>query len=896
MNPFPAYLHEQLEEKLRERRVVVWYDPNREFVTFIEGLVAQGAPDGITDVASPMREATQSAWRTGPDSSHPTVSHGRGEDGSAAGGLVRERPSSKVKQVHVGEISSGLVIFAGSYFALRMDLEPLVSSNWPQPLLVYLPGEKRDQRGSVLMELEKAGLSWEPPMKRLARNVMREMFSDGVIDDMLAPEGLTYCDIVGLLQQRDGRHGSLLSVVFGTSDNVAAVAEWVADVALDQTLPLKGATPELLKLVENRAGFKGLSESDLAGGRQKFSRYLLLAEFREDLRCEPPATIAMIPCPAVKEQREFCRKVLDHLRTRHTTVFEKMADAVEHEFGLGEAGLAAKDLGSIDTFRFEERAMLRHCGDVLARGSYEDYEEAAKLVVVHSGSFWACLNFSLRQAQWEVCHLLASLGAETVKVGAEMDKLSPVTSARDMVRRYVAPGGWHRMDFLHRRLEARVARMEEEPETDLALNVIRAKVESVLRSMGDRFGQALEKDKWSIADTLHQTKIWATKVAPLVGKVAVFHVDALRYEMGIDLAGQLPEAKDLKLEAAIGVLPSITPLGMAALLPGAAESYAVVEAGGKFGAQVDGQLLTDIKGRMDHLKARVPDATDITLERLLQESPSKVQQRIGNARLLVVRSQELDALGEKNELLARNLMDTVIGNLARAVRRLAGFGFERFVITADHGHQFSARKDDDMKLSAPSGATVELHRRCWIGRGVSVPSGAVAVKSPELGYDSNLEFAFPKGLGVFMSGGGLAYHHGAFSLQELVIPVITFRMKETGSESTGAQVRLVDFPDSITNRTFGVKLEVEADLVSTEPLQLRVVLVSGGEEVGRAGMVIGGEFNRETGVVSLPNGTAASIAMLLSRDDMATVRVVVQEARSGSVLAESKVIPVQLKS
>ena len=844
INRFPAYLHEQLEDKLQERRVVVWYDPNREFSLFIEGLPSEADEMGL-------------------------------------------------KWVGVGEVRSRLAVFGGSYFALRILVEPMVSSNRPPPLLIYLPGEKRDPRGSVLMELEKAGMTWEPQMKRLARNVMREMFSDGVIDEMLAPEALTFGDIVGLLQQSGGERGSLLNVIFGTQDNVAAVAQWVGEPSFDQTLQAKGAAAELLKLVENRAGFKGMPESDLAGGRQKFIRYLLLAEFREDLRCEPPATIAMIPSPPLKEHREFCRKVLGHLRTRHIAAFEKMADSVEREFGLAEAGIAAKDLGSIDTFRFEEEAVLYRCGDELASG---DYHSASELVSVHSGSFWARLDFTRRQAQWEVCDLLAALGAETAEVEAELAVLPMTTSSRELLKRYIAEGGWHRMDFLHRRLEARVARMEEEPETEKSLNILRAKVEAVLRVLAQKFGQALERDKWSVPDTLPQTKIWATKVEPLVGKVAVFHVDAMRFEMGADLAGQLPEAKDLKVEAALAVLPSITPLGMAALLPGAAESYSVVESAGKLGARVGGQVLIDVKARMDYLKARMPDATNITLERLLQESPSKVQQKLGHARVVVVRSQEIDALGEKNELLARNVMDTVIGNLARAIRRLAGFGFERFVITADHGHQFSARKEDDMKLEPPSGDTLELHRRCWIGRGASAPSGTASVKAPELGYDSNLEFVFPSGLGVFQSGGGLAYHHGGFSLQELVIPVITFRMKGSDAESAGAQVRISEYPEAITNRTFGVKVDVEADLVNTEPLRVRVVLISGGEEVGRAGMVIGAEFDRETGFLSLPTGSSASIAMVLTRDDATTLRVVVQDALSGSVLAESKVIPVHLKS
>jgi hypothetical protein len=844
MNPFPAYLHAQLEEKLKDRRLVVWYDPNSEFTAFVDGL-----------------------------------------GGEVDGGGVRH--------VMLGAVRAGLSAFEGSYFALRMRLEPLVSENRPKPLLVYLPGEKRDARGSVLMEWEKAGTAWEPRMKGLARNILRERFSDGVIDEKLAPAGLTYADILGLLEHTGGTDRSLLDVVLDTRDNVAAVALWTADPSYDRLLAEKGATLELIKLLESRAGFKGLTEAELAAGRQKFGRHLLLSEFREDLRCEPPATLSMIPPPALKEQREFCRKVLEHLRTRHMGAFQEMADAVEREFGLAEAGIAAKDLGTIDTFRFEEKSVLYRCGELLVEGEYAAVQD---LVAVHSKSFWARLDLSRRQAQWEVCALLADLGHEAAKTREELAKLPAGVASRDIVKRYVAENGWHRLDLLHRRLEARVSRMEEEPETERALNLLRAKVDSVLRLMSEKFVRALERDKWTIQDALSQTRIWSTRVAPMSGKVAVFFVDALRFEMGMEFAAQIPEANDLKMEGAISVLPSITPLGMAALLPGAAESYSVVESGGRLAAKVDGQLLADVKARMDHLKARVPDAVDLTLERLLQDSVSKVHTRIGSARVVVVRSQEIDSLGEKNELLARNLMDTVIGNLARAVRRLAAMGFERFLLTADHGHQFSARKDEDQKIEPPSGNTLELHRRCWIGRGAGGTSGAVSVKAPELGYDSNLEFIFPDGLGVFQSGGSLAYHHGGCTLQEMVIPVISFRMKPSGAEARADQVSFSEHPEAITNRTFGVRLDAEAHLLNRDPLELRVLLISGGEEVGHAGMAIGAEFNRDAGVLTLLPGNSASIAMVLTRDDAPTLRVVVQDVGTGSVLTETKPIPVSLKS
>ncbi|MGH8655711.1 MAG: hypothetical protein ACREYE_27625, partial [Gammaproteobacteria bacterium] len=46
-----------------------------------------------------------------------------------------------------------------------------------------------------------------------------------------------------------------------------------------------------------------------------------------------------------------------------------------------------------------------------------------------------------------------------------------------------------------------------------------------------------------------------------------------------------------------------------------------------------------------------------------------------------------------------------------------------------------------------------------------------------LGYRSDLEFVFPNGCGVFKAGGDLAFHHGGTSLQEIILPVLTVRLK-----------------------------------------------------------------------------------------------------------------------
>ena len=70
--------------------------------------------------------------------------------------------------------------------------------------------------------------------------------------------------------------------------------------------------------------------------------------------------------------------------------------------------------------------------------------------------------------------------------------------------------------------------------------------------------------------------------------------------------------------------------------------------------------MSDLSERLKFLKAKVPDVIDIALGKLLSSSPAKLCKSIRDASLVVVRSQEIDALGEHvDELTARAAMEGV---------------------------------------------------------------------------------------------------------------------------------------------------------------------------------------------------------------------------------------------
>jgi hypothetical protein len=848
MHPLYEYIAKQLAERLKARKVVVWYDVRREFAPFIAEL---------------------------------------------RGGA---RTTDEAVPVTVSGTTARLTEYDGSMFELRRVVEPFVCGDEPaECIIIYVPGCERDRQGSVLMELEKAGDCYEPQLKRLARNLLRQRYTDGVIDEMLAPERVSYEDLARASSDTSSTEppSVLKSIFHSTSGNDGIIAAWLSSCERDGEIEAKEATRELVKLVRSKLGLELPDDAALPKLRSITLRYGLAGEFRCDLSGAPPSVLDAIPAPKTKDEEAAVRELAHQLRTKFADVYSEMADRVEAELGLRDAAVPASTLGSIDTFRFEERVLLAHCGDLVAAKKFDD---ALEIIGRREHCFWLDRDVG-RKAQWEACRRMAELGSLGATVRAAVGKSGGDANA--WIGAYAAKDGWFRLDQAQRRLEAWVANLDDEPQ-ERPLGVVRGVYEDACRAMADGFTKALVAAKWTVSPSLHQTRIYSEIVSEQPKPVAYFFVDAMRYEMGVELSERLPKSVEVSVRAAICALPSITPIGMAALQPGASSSFSVVEQGGTLGAKIDDAFLPDLTARKKFTASRVPNLADIALDELLSLQPSKLAKKIAGAQVVVVRSQEIDHAGERGfTFQARQVMDTVIDNLARAIRKLAAAGVEHCVLTADHGHLFfPSDRDESMRIDAPGGDQIELHRRCWIGRGGATPTGCVRVPASALGYDSDLDFVFPLGSGVFKAGGDLAFHHGGPSLQEMVIPVVTVRMKVQEQErSRSGPVTAAGLPDAVTNRIFSVTIQLDGknlSLFSTE-LVVRPLLISAGKQVGGVGMAIDGDFDRATGCVKLQAGKPVTVAFLLSDESAPSLRIVIQDPTTDAELYRSPTdIPVRL--
>jgi hypothetical protein len=474
------YIARQLLEHVTRSRVVVWYDPRAEFEAFVDELP-------LIAVAQGVAEAT------------------------------------------VDGVTVTLTLGDGSLYAVRSRVEPLVSADEPPAVVVYLPGAHRDPGGSALMELEMAGTRWEPQLRHLARHAMRQRYTEGVIDGLLDRETVNYGDIVAAIESDGTEPPSMLKPLLQGTTPDAQIASWLADPELDEVIVEREGAPELASLIAVRLG-KAMVGQDLAKWRSVTARHVLVNEFLSDLADGVPGRLAHLKATSDDTERNS-RIVARALRGSHPHVYAEVADRAQQELGIDKTFVGPLSLGSIDTFRFEEVALLERCAELVAAGAFAQVGEIAR---VRRDSSW--LNRSIeRQAQWQAITLAAVLGAALDEV--EADLLGPSASPEDWVEKYEA--SWYRVDRAQRHFEGWLARLDDDPDIR-AVVTVRERYDAVIAKMAEGFVAALDRTDWTIG-SLAQTSIYDDVVRPLPGRVAYFLVDAMRFEMGRELAERLEE-------------------------------------------------------------------------------------------------------------------------------------------------------------------------------------------------------------------------------------------------------------------------------------------------------------------------------------------------------------------
>lgn len=814
--------------------------------------------------------------------------------------------------------------FDGSFLKLRKEIDHLMNDGQPPRLVVYVPFE-RETTHAALIELDSAGIVMQPRQQPppcntrlsvVARNALKPLLGDDQVDEIerqVEAGKLSLTDLDSLADKGKDISTGVLSLIFGSANPLEVALAFLHDGRHDDGILKKEAGRELRHLLQLGFDIELPTAESLPHWRVKLGRHVLLTDLSSALKKQVPSSLSAVSLARSSSGFDNCVRLARTWRNsrEYRDSYVAAANHVELELGLGKVELPVEPLKDNDTFLCVERALLGHAESELLKKATADLLEFAGRRL---SRFWADVEPKI-QARWALIASAAEVLLEADRVGKAVKKAPATIPA--LVKAYAEDDQpWCALDTHHRHMESRRYNFEFAAGDDhQGLEKLITKAEQRYTEVGSElakhFVTQFAKAKHPIKGLLRQRDFFETQVKPHLadGKVAYVWVDALRFEMARELCRLLADGFTLECQPAIGTMPTITEIGMAALLPKAHESAKVVSAGGgKLALEIHGKVIKDRKDRVAFLKEHAGVSVfDAKLDDLLPKPGKKVKDGIQNNQLILITSQEIDELGEADNVAqARLQIDGVLGHLRRGVRVLADHGVKTIVLAADHGHLFADEIGEDMKIESPGGKVEDLHRRVWVGIGGNSEPSYLRTSLKSLGVDSDLDLATPWTFAVFKSkGGGRAYFHGGLSPQELIVPVVVMHsVARQVAPTIGIQWTLTPGTPKLTTRFFSVQIggsQSQSSLFGFEPPKVRIELRANKNCVSTPVSASYG-FEDATGEVKLKLSESDNkriepntVAVMLSEEiSQKTVGVYLIDATTGAELAAPLTVDVAI--
>ncbi|MFW6031477.1 MAG: BREX-6 system phosphatase PglZ, partial [Myxococcota bacterium] len=589
-----------------------------------------------------------------------------------------------------------VVPFRGSYLELLLAMEPYANGPQPDHVLVHLAGlTKESVKETPVYELYKAGRVFEKSLSTLVREAAVGVARPEEVEAFLREPDLTLekADAwLASLRDQPRDRLTLLLEALGVEDVVLRLLTGVG--TLREHLP--EGTEKLLGFLEKGIGLTAawrrflLGDADLSPESlvRLVAGWLMAVEFVHDLN-EPPVMKELQALAGLGPVGKVSREVVARFREVDPDGYELLANELQEQLGEERTSHHADTLGSIDTFRFEEAATRAAALGALRQG---DWAGADALAAARTPEqcFWVQRSPAL-QRTWEIVRLAARTGRELAATSGALARCASLDEAVERYADKLAP-----VDRQHRQFEQRShALLASDLEDYDALLEVRRAVRRAYREWADATNRAFfdlcVKEGPLPGRSLRQRTVYQEVVQPLVeqgGKVALFMVDALRFEMAQALAEELKKDKyRASLGARLAELPTITSVGMNALAPVERDGRLrlVMKNGAPSGFATGEFTVSDPAGRVRAISQRSSKAPaeDIELEAFQDLSPVQLKRRLSKADLVVVRSRELDTAGEHG--LHLGTFDQTMTLLKSALSLLPQAGVDRFVVTSDHG-------------------------------------------------------------------------------------------------------------------------------------------------------------------------------------------------------------------
>jgi len=589
-------------------------------------------------------------------------------------------------------------------------------------------------------------------------------------------------------------------------------------------------------------------------------RYLLYSEFAFDLTEELPADLKDVP-RASASFKNLIYSVCEALRTseKHQEIYMVMANKVDTHLQLAERMKDIKEFGRRDTFSFQERVFLQSFVQAILAGNTS---KAVDVMQSRKNSIWVRLT-SERQVIWTTADRAFQLTVAVEDTSKNLRDRSK--SLREMFSFYSEE--MRQIDRLHRDLErAIVDTFGELDSVEELVDVARERYLKLIEKAQILFIELVQKEGWPVSGQGRNTQVFEKFVEPWLQerkRTAYLMVDALRYELGAEVEKELSGEFKTEFWAVCAQLPTITRVGMAALMPNADGNLRLVKQEENPVPYVKDQKVLSPSDRLECMRALYGDRCHmIELDRLLTKKPPKIPETVD---LLIIRTTDIDNIGESKPLDALRMFPDNVRKVLAGVKKLQKQGFDRVVIATDHGFMLFSEREPGHTVEKPPGDWCMVKNRCLLGTG-STNSGTVVFKKEDVGIQGDYEqYAVPRTFATFIKGE--LYYHSGLSLQECVLPVISVDLSKGERKPQRVNLYLSykgGATDRITTRRPMIEIAVFQTGLFEEELEFQLEADEKKRVVGEVGT--SNHVNPATNLVKIRVGEAIKVPLKMDDD------------------------------
>ncbi len=521
--------------------------------------------------------------------------------------------------------------------------------------------------------------------------------------------------------------------------------------------------------------------------------------------------------------------------------YADLSAAVAQTLNIASAihGLPAEALIESMTFAAIEQQIVRDLKERVASQGGVVLEGIRPLIARRRDGHWANRLLAGASGQTQAlaaCYDALEAGAEFMALKERHAAGLTFTDADDAAHQYRAE--LYAFDQLYRRFH--FAATEVEPMGWAVLHGLRDVVEAAysgwfVPQLASAWSKVVEGPqgllkRWRLDGMTPQQDFFSDKVAPAlnagsVKRVFVVISDAFRYEAAEQLARDINGKNRFtaRLDAMLGVLPSYTALGMAALLPHQTLTY---RAQANTDVFVDGQPSSTTEARSAQLGKY--DGLAIKADDLLPLGKDKGRELVRDKRVVYVYHDRIDMIGDKQGSEDKTF-DAVADTLTE-LQQIIGFIINSLngsmvLLTADHGFMYQESdliEADKTTLGDKPEGTLKAKKRYLLGTELPATEkawcGNTAETAGTMAGDGSLDFWVPKGATRFHFAGGAKFVHGSAMPQEVIVPLITVRENETDKARTRqVEISLLGASNKIVTNT------QRFEFIQTEAVSERVL-------------------------------------------------------------------------